>query len=163
MRRLAVLAVLLVCPAVAQADGISPQPPPTFVFRGCSNPIAGCIDGKIEPFPDRDPFSTTEWLYSWTATCANCTPETFGPVRLYLYDANADEIYRYRTGDFLGGRELNEVPAFGLLEFVGPDNPGLIPVAVSTTPEPGTMALLGSGLVALAGMARRRRRVESSL
>lgn len=146
MRRLLLIVAALLAPATARADGADGRTPPTFYFSGCSNPITGCVEGIIRPFPRAE----YGYLYNFGATCANsCVP-----WQLLLYDSQANLIYAFVNGDHPGGNPINGEPAFGILTFGAQG--GQTALAITTTPEPISMALVGTGL-ALLGVARRRR------
>jgi hypothetical protein len=57
------------------------------------------------------------------------------------------------VGDFVGGGGSSGSGTLGPGGTTAPTAGG----GMSTTPEPGTLALLGTGLLAIAGIMRRRR------
>ena len=154
MRRLLLVAALLVLPSVAKADEL----PPNLAFIGCTNPLAGCIQGIMTPSYNA---TVDAILYHWIITdCERCAANDIDFNRLTLYGAGGTGVYSYRSGNLLGGDQLRDTPVFGIFESASPGHPTAA-VVVTTTPEPVTTALLGTGL-ALLGAARRRRRLALS-
>lgn len=147
MRRLALFALLLV-PSVAHADGDTPLTS----FYGCGS--FGCYQVQLIPYAYPD--QLTRWGY--VASCVSaCTVSPGLYNRLELLDADGAAIF---NRDFFSSPiPLASRPGSGVLTV---SNGGEIQrIPVTTTPEPFTVALLGTGLMGMA-VARRRARVRPS-
>lgn len=163
MRRLLLAAALLVLPAVAHADGLPGTAAyPTYYLSGCSNELFGCITGEVTPMSE--PGRYHAGLFN---ACDESAILCSLRYHVALYDANANLIYRYGNGDVPGYMKEGAVPLFGIAELSALHNPDgsayepfgtqmYVPLAVTTTPEPLTLVLLGTGLLAVVLVGRTR-------
>ena len=99
---------------------------------------------------------------SWVGGFFNYVPGGSTPTTLAVFDTSNNLIESYNL-TFLTGGGLNSgewirfVESTPIGSFTMSDNyVGVTGQAVTPTPEPGTLALLGSGIVGLAGFARRK-------
>ena len=157
MRRLFLAVALLSLPAIARADGPADELLyRQILLRGCVTPQnIGCVEGVA--------YETQSGWFG-NVTCPSSNMCMLSTSRLELYDAGANLIWHYGFGNTPTGAPTG-TPAFGLARFaIWPDEtfsnaqPAVVALGiVTTTPEPASMVLLGSGLVGLLAVRRRRR------
>lgn len=159
MRRLALLALLTLSPSLAEADGL----PGTVSYPhwGCTSTgfcfTSAIVEVGYYGYPTPNYVANTQCTQSPTgAPCGYVIDR-----RVYFYDASGQLIFRYGSG-ISSPIENARQPVFGVLEInpwlEGADRPAPREMILLTTPEPGSIALVGTGLLTLAGVARRRRR-----
>jgi hypothetical protein len=84
-------------------------------------------------------------------------PQTGAEVVIGPDDGSAaDQAANVHTG--LDPLEVDLFPDLSVTSFLGPSNGHFVEPAMMSMPEPGTLLLIGTGLLGLAGPRYRRRR-----
>ncbi|HEY4960995.1 MAG TPA: PEP-CTERM sorting domain-containing protein [Terriglobales bacterium] len=131
-------------------------------WDGALGPMAGVNDSfGVYGVTDTMTFAFATPV-SWVGGFFNYVPGGSTPTTLAVYDTSSVLIESYNL-TFLTGGGLNSgewirfVESTPIGSFTMSDNyVGVTGQSVTPTPEPGTIALLGSGIVGLAGFARRK-------
>lgn len=155
MRRLLLVAALLVLPAVAYADGLPGTAAyPTYYVDGCTMQGAICYSATIYPA------NAGGYILGGSVTCSAPVISCWAPT-LAVYDRDGNLIWHE-----LGGAERTAQPEGAVIGIATTnytpevDPQGVWratwPVHISTTPEPLTLVLLGTGLLALILVGRTR-------
>lgn len=162
MRWLALLALRLVCPAVAQADGLPGTT--TYPLTGCHS-IGICFELTVNQVGG---ISGPEARYYPTVSCYGVPRCQFaGHPSMWVYAQNGELLFRFQAGIAFNLAEFPN-PRFAVidvqpLQYLG-DGSGNVThwgereLVLLTTPEPGSMMLMATGLGGLAALRRRRRR-----
>jgi hypothetical protein len=94
----------------------------------------------------------------WVYTSYDCCSSYWDPAGYTLnggaYQLSADNLYGSQSGVL--NISLNAGDNFGFYVYSRDSVLGRGEISVTTTPEPGTLALLGSGLLAGLGVIRRK-------
>lgn len=129
-------------------------------WNGTLGPMAGVNDSfQVYGVSDTMTFAFASPV-SWVGGFFNYVPGGSTPTTLAVYDTSNNLIESYNltfltgggtnTGEWIRFVETTSIGSFTMSDnYVGV-------TGQSVTPEPGTLALLGSGIVGLAGFARRK-------
>ena len=131
-------------------------------WDGALGPMAGVNDSfDVYGVSDTMTFAFATPV-SWVGGFFNYVPGGTTPTTLAVYDTSNNLIESYNL-TFLTGGGLNSGEWIRFVEFtpigsftMSDNYVGVTGQAATPTPEPGTLALLGSGIVGLAGFARRK-------
>lgn len=155
MRRLLLLAVLLCAPSVAHADDLFMLTP----WYGCSATRCYTASGTLA----NNPLWGDATVYVLLECSPNCTPAPLG-WQLSFFDATGQLTGTWRnsgdpriappSGTTYGILTATSFPLLpdGSLDFAGSRTET---VTLTTTPEPATFLLMGTGLVLILGLGRR--------
>ncbi len=133
------------------------------IWDGALGPMAGVNDSfDVYGVTDTMTFAFASPV-SWVGGFFNYVPGGSTPTTLAVYDTSSNLIESYNltfltgggtnSGEWIRFVETTPIGSFSMTgNYVGV-------TGQSVTPEPGTLALLGSGIVGLAGFARRKFRV----
>jgi hypothetical protein len=131
-------------------------------WDGALGPMAGVNDSfQVYGITDTMTFAFATPV-SWVGGFFNYVPGGSTPTTLAVYDTSSNLIESYNLTFLTGGgvdtgEWIRFVESTPIGSFTMSDNyVGVTGQAATPTPEPGTLALLGSGIVGLAGFARRK-------